>query len=172
MASKASSFSLWQWLCLGWLGMVLEGFFVCFFELGNEGAGWSQMVTVPLTLTGSAFENVTPNPDCCFFYLLLHCPPSLLELLFHAVTRMYQVYFHFSDTLLEIISMQTIFNFYMKWNYWNVITSGQCQRFFSGSISSLFALSLPLLFSFFFVTRVICSWKSWFTGRRTSGIDW
>ena len=44
-------------------------------------------------------------------------PPLFLELLSCAVTGMYQICFHFGDTLLEIITMQTIFNSFMKWNY-------------------------------------------------------
>lgn len=47
-----------------------------------------------------------------------------LELLLYAVTEMYQLYFPFRDKLLEIISMQTIFNSYMKWDFYNVLTSG------------------------------------------------
>lgn len=77
---------------------------------------WPQCHRCQLEEYLSVTENTTHSLGCSFCYWMLHSPTPHPRIRFICCYQDVSDYCHFSGTLVEIISVQTIGNSYMKWN--------------------------------------------------------
>lgn len=142
--------SLWRLLvslpdsgCVWLGGKVTLGFFDLFGFCNQEmkwadwSPSWPQCHRHQLEEYLSVTENITHSLGRFLCYWMLHSPTPHPRTGFICCFQDVSDYCHFSAPLVAIISVQTIGNSFMKWNFKNVLTSSHSHRFFYGSLSKV-----------------------------------